>query len=52
MREPLKNLWDDIVNPSNKDRLFDLISLYSLMVNGQIYPNEICELKKYANGEL
>lgn len=52
MREPLKNLWDAIVDKSNEDRIFDLISLLSLMLNNELYPNEINELRQYAKGIL
>lgn len=52
MREPLKNLWDAIVDKSNEDRMFDLISLLSLMLNNELYPNEINELRQYAKGIL
>lgn len=52
MRKELKILWDEIINPNNKDRLFDLISLYSLMTNNEISEQEFYELKQYANGEL
>lgn len=52
MRKELKFLWDEIINPDNKDRLFDLISLYNLMINNEIDEQEFYELKIYANGEL
>lgn len=50
MREPLKNLWDAIIDTNNEDRLFDLISLFSLMLNNELYPDEINELRQYAKG--
>lgn len=51
MRKELKNLWDEIMNPNNKDRMFDLVSLMLLLFNGDISTNEYLELKNYANAD-
>lgn len=48
MRTELKNLWDEINNPLNKDRMFDLMSLMLLLFKGDISTNEYIELKEYA----
>ena len=48
MRKELKNLWDEINNPLNKDRMFDLMSLMLLLFNGDVSTDEYLELKEYA----
>lgn len=49
MRKELKNLWDEITNPDNKDRLFDFMSLMLLLFDGDISNEEYLELREYAN---
>lgn len=48
MREPLKRLWDDIIDPDNEDGLFDMVSLFSLIINKSITDEELEELREYA----
>ena len=48
MREALKNLWDAIADNENEDRLFDMVSLFSLIMNKSITDEEIKELMEYA----
>ena len=50
MRKELKNLWDEIMDLDNKERMFDLMSLMLLLFKGDISTNEYLELKEYANG--
>ena len=50
MREPLKKLWDAIIDNENEDRLFDLVSLFSLIINKSISDDELQELREYAKG--
>ena len=49
MREPLKLLCEAILDKNNDDRLFDMISLFSLMINKSITDDELRELREYIN---
>ena len=48
MRESLKHLWNAIVDENNEDRLFDMISLFALIMNKSITDDELQELREYA----
>lgn len=48
MKEQLKNLWDAIADKNNEDRLFDMVSLFSLIMNNSITDDELRELMEYA----
>jgi len=47
MREPLKMLLNAIADNNNEDRLFDMISLFSLIIKNEITDEEMKELKEY-----
>ena len=51
MRETLKNLWDDIADQNNEDRLFDMMSLFFLIINKDITDEELQELKEYTKND-
>ena len=46
MRNVVKTLWDSILDPSNDERALDLISFFSLVINGQITEEEAQEILK------
>ena len=48
MRESLKCLWNAIIDENNEDRLFDMISLFALIMNKSITDDELQELREYA----
>lgn len=52
MREPLKDLWDAIIDKNNEDRIIDFISLLNLILQKEIDNNEMQELKEYAKGTI
>ena len=52
MRKELKLLWDEIANPENKDKNYDMLCLLSLFFNGEISMQELDEIRKYARTTL
>ena len=44
MRNVVKTLWDNILDPTNEERVLDLISFFSLAINGSITNEEIQEI--------
>ena len=44
MRNVVKTLWENILNPLNNERELDLISFFSLVLNGQITQDELKEI--------
>jgi len=48
MRSVVKNLWDSILNPlnTNDERMIDMVSFFTLILNGQITNEEIEEIMK------
>ena len=44
MRNVVKNLWNSILDPTNDERVLDLISFFSLAFNGDITNEEIQEI--------
>ena len=49
MRNVVKNLWDSILDPENDERTLDLISFFSLVLNGQITQDELKEIIEEQN---
>lgn len=49
MRKPLKLLWESILDKNNEDRLFDMMSLFALVINKSVTNEELEELKEYIN---
>ena len=49
MREALRLLCESILDKNNKDRLFDMVSLFTLIMNKNITDEELKELRKYIN---
>lgn len=47
MREPLKMLLNAIADKKNEDRLFDVISLFSLIIKNEITDEELQEMREY-----
>ena len=46
MRSVVKTLWNNILDPSNDERILDLISFFTLVYNGQITNEEVQEIMK------
>ena len=46
MRNIVKNLWNSILDPTNDERLLDLVSFFSLVFNGQITDDEVQEIMR------
>ena len=46
MRDVVRKLWENILNPFNDERELDLISFFTLVVNGQITEDEFKEIMK------
>lgn len=44
MRSVVKTLWDNILDPLNEERLIDMISFFTLVINGKITNEEIKEI--------
>lgn len=44
MRNVVKTLWDNILDTSNDERLLDMISFFTLVINGQITNEEVQEI--------
>ena len=46
MRKVVQTLWNNILDPSNDERIMDLISFFTLVYNGQITHEEVQEIMK------
>ena len=46
MRKVVQTLWNNILDPSNDERIMDLISFFTLVYNGQITYEEVQEIMK------
>lgn len=46
MRDVVKTLWNNILNPDNEndERMIDMMSFFTLVINGQITNEEIKEI--------
>lgn len=44
MRNVVKTLWNNVLDPQNDERKIDLISFFALVLNGQITNEEIQEI--------
>ena len=46
MRDVVKTLWDNIINPDskNEERMIDMMSFFTLVINGQNTNEEIKEI--------
>ena len=49
MRNVVKTLWGNVLDPANDEREIDLMSFFTLVINGQITNEEVQEI---LGGEL
>lgn len=46
MRKEVKTLWNYAISSENKDKEYDMLCFMSLVLKGEIYPQELLELKE------
>lgn len=46
MRKEVKTLWGLATNPENNEKEYDMFCFLSLVLKGEIYPQELLELKE------
>ena len=51
MRNVVKTLWESVLDPFNDERELDLISFFSLVMNGQITNEEVQEILRGQHDE-